>query len=59
MQLQIKQITGLAAALKAPFEVSATAPLNPVANHVWLEPTSLALYVYLVSETSSAWVQID
>ena len=59
MQLQVKQISGLATALKAPFTVSEDAPLAPVENQVWFEPISMALYIYVVGESSSAWVQIN
>lgn len=59
MQLQMKQIAGLAAALKAPFAVSETAPENPVTNQIWLQPSTLALYVYIVGVSNSAWVEIN
>jgi hypothetical protein len=59
MQLQMKQISGLATALKAPFTVSTTAPENPVENQVWLEPETLALYIFYVGETNSTWVEIN
>lgn len=59
MQLQMKQIAGLAAALKAPFAVSETAPENPVANQIWLQPSTLALYFYNVGTSSAAWVEIN
>lgn len=58
MQLQMKQVAGLLSAIKAPFSVSTTAPADPVENQIWLDPTSLSLFVYMVGETSSAWVEI-
>lgn len=59
MQLQMKQITGLIGALKAPFTVSNTLPMNPVQNQVWLNPDTMTLYVYFVGESSSSWVEIQ
>lgn len=59
MQLQVKQIAGLATALKAPFSVSETAPENPVANQIWLQLSTLALYVFIVGTSSAAWVEIN
>lgn len=58
MQLHMKQVAGLVTALKAPFTVSSTAPVNPVENQVWLDPATMSLYVFLVGETSSTWVEI-
>jgi hypothetical protein len=58
MNLQMKQISGLLTALRTPFTVSETAPENPVENEVWLEPSSLSLFIYMVGENSSAWVEI-
>lgn len=59
MKLQMKQVAGLMTALKTPFSVSEAAPQDPVPNQVWLEPTTLTIYVYLVGENSSAWVEIN
>lgn len=59
MQLQMKQVAGLVTALKAPFTVSETAPSDPVENQIWLDPTTLSLYVFMVGETGSVWVEIN
>lgn len=59
MKLQMKQIAGLAAALKTPFTVSATAPEDPVENEVWFDTDNLALYIYIQDTNGPVWVEVQ
>lgn len=58
MKLQMKQIAGLAAALKTPFTVSTTAPVDPVENEVWFDLITLTLYIYIQDTNGPVWVEI-
>lgn len=58
MLLQMKQVLGLASALKTPFTAAVTAPENPVENQVWLDLTNMAVYIYIQDTNGPIWIEV-
>ena len=59
VKLQIKQVEGLSDALKVPFSVLNTEPVDPVENQVWFNPSNGALSIFLVTEEIGEWIRIN